>query len=403
MTGTGFEKAKSRLKGILPGRVWKLLRGIRVRVRAIPFYIFRLIPVQKRRIVFSNFLGKGFGDNGKYIALELLRQGRKYDLVWLVSDMSDKSFPAGIRLVKINSLKGIYAQVTARVWVDNCRKPVYVRKRKNQFYIQTWHGDLPIKKIERDAEGSLSETGYIECAKNDSKMADLMLAGSRWTENLYRRSFWYDGEILVCGSPKSEQLIGDSKEISQKVKNYFGISSEEKLVMFAPTFRNTDAFYQYDFDYELIKSAVEKKFGGKWTFIKRYHPNISEIERNENDIAHDATHYPDMQELLIAADILITDYSSTMFETTYNKHKICFLYAADISEYDRGFYFDLKKLPFSMSETLSGLEKNILDFNSELYQMKVAEIRKKLGFLETPHGAKSCAQRIQEVVFGVKE
>ncbi|MCM1321646.1 MAG: CDP-glycerol glycerophosphotransferase family protein [Bacteroides sp.] len=389
---------KTFSKKILPSDLWNVMRRIHSELITLSFYVFRVFPVRKNKVVMVSFFGKGFCDNPKYIAEELLKQNEKYDFVWLVNDLHDKSFPEGIRLVKNNSLRATYEQVTAKVWIDNCRKPFWVRKRKNQFYIQTWHGDLPLKKIEKDVEDQLSKSGYVKNAKNDSKMADLMVAGTQWTADLYRKSFWYDGDIAVWGSPKSERLLEDSSDICKKVKDALDISNDTHLAMFAPTFRNTNLNYEYFFDYEKITATLEKRFSGKWTIIKRYHPNVSEIKRAENDSAIDATHYPDMQELLIAVEVLITDYSSTMFETIYNPRKVCFLYADDLSEYDRGFYFDLKTLPFSFSQNMCELEKNILGFDREEYLKKTMEQKKLFGFLEKPCGAVKCSEKIRNIV-----
>lgn len=389
---------KTFSKKILPSDLWNVMRRIHSELITLPFYVFRVFPIHKNKVVMVSFFGKGFCDNPKYIAEELLKQNEKYDLVWLVNDLNDKSFPEGIRLVKNNSLRATYEQVTAKVWIDNCRKPFWLRKRKNQFYIQTWHGDLPLKKIEKDVEDQLSKGDYVKNAKTDSKMADLMVAGTQWTADLYRKSFWYDGDIAVWGSPKSERLLEDSSDICKKVKDALDIPNDTHLAMFAPTFRNTNLNYEYFFDYEKIMEALEKRFSGKWTIIKRYHPNVSEIERAENDSAIDATHYPDMQELLIAAEVLITDYSSTMFETIYNPRKVCFLYADDLSEYDRGFYFDVKTLPFSFSQNMDELEKNILGFDREEYLKKTMGQKKLFGFLEKPCGAVKCAEKIRNIV-----
>ena len=138
------------------------------------FFIFRIFPIQRNKIVIDNYAGKGFGDNGKYIALELLRRKCDFDIVWLARNLKEE-FPDGIRLVSYASLKSIYEQATAKVWIDNLRKASYVRKRSGQYYIMTWHGGIGPKKIEKEAEDQLGEE-YLQGAKNDSKMANLFLA-----------------------------------------------------------------------------------------------------------------------------------------------------------------------------------------------------------------------------------
>ena len=116
--------------------------------------IGRCAPIKKRKIVFTSYVGRGYSDNPKAIAEELIKRGTKADMVWLVRDEKEaKTLPKEIRPCRINSLKHIWELSTARVWVDNCRK--YDKsKKKNQFYLQTWHG-FPLKRIEGDVETAL--------------------------------------------------------------------------------------------------------------------------------------------------------------------------------------------------------------------------------------------------------
>lgn len=130
------------------------------------------------KVVLDNFEGRGYGDNPKYIAEELLSRHAGFDLVWVVRKKTNYSFPNGIRTVNVNSLRMIIELATAKFWIDNCRKPRYVGKTKKQKYIQTWHGFYPLKMLEKDAQKSLPDY-YINQAKHDSEMTDLMLSGCR--------------------------------------------------------------------------------------------------------------------------------------------------------------------------------------------------------------------------------
>ena len=113
-------------------------------ILSLCFYICRVIPIKQNKIVVSSYDGKGYGDHGKYICNALLAQGADVDIVWLSGNPNDV-FPTGIRPVKFKSLRSIYEQATAKVWIDNKRKKHYVRKRKGQYYIQIWHGGLGLK------------------------------------------------------------------------------------------------------------------------------------------------------------------------------------------------------------------------------------------------------------------
>lgn len=344
---------------------------------ALLFYLFRVFPMKKNKVVIDSYGGRGFGDNGKYIAKELLKRGGDIDIVWLCSDLTEP-MPDGIRKVSFFSVRSIYEQVTAKLWIDNRRKPGYVRKRKNQIYIHTWHAGIALKRIEKDAVGALSNY-YVKCAKRDSAMIDYLLSDSRWTTELYRNVFWYDGPILESGLPRQDVLVNPEAGLKEKVKEALGIPDDSRVILYAPTFRDghvDDPLQFYRLDWSMVLKAFSERFGGKWTGVMRLHPNIARLSK---DLARhrsvvDGTNYPDMQELLVASDCVITDYSSTIIDYCPTGN-LGFIFATDIDEYQksRNFYFDIRELPFPIGETNQELKEKILSFDAEKYQKDIYE------------------------------
>ena len=219
-------------------------------------YCCRVFPVDKNKVLIMSYYGNGFSDNGKAIALELLKKNPGMDIVWSARKDAQKTIPQGIRFVEYCSAKYYWELATAGVWIDNCRKGREVLKRKNQYYIQTWHGAVALKRIEKDAQDSLS-AGYIADAKNDSKMADLVLSGCGLFTKLCRSAFWYNGEILECGSPRLDVLFHQTEETQKNAREKLGIPEEKKVILYAPTFRadgNMDCYIQ---KYEKILAAIE--------------------------------------------------------------------------------------------------------------------------------------------------
>lgn len=351
--------------------IYALLRRIAWFFVLISHFIMRIFPVRNNKIFISNYYGKGYGDNAKYICEELLKSDKNYDIVWLVNDLS-YSLPKAVRKVKNNTLKSIYELCTAGVWIDNCRKPLYVRKRKNQYYIQTWHADIGFKKIEKEAINSLSPS-YIKAAKNDSKMIDVVISGNEWFTDLINKSFWYSGEIAKYGSPRRDIFYSVTDDEINDIKRKINIDSNVKIVLYAPTFRKVQSEKDlgvYDIAWEKVLEALESRFGGKWMGLIRLHPNISKLSRSLNYPKNviDVTSYPDMQELLLASDVCITDYSSSVLEFAITK-KAGFIFATDYEEYikDRELTFDLKLLPFPFSNNNEELVDSILSFDKDKY------------------------------------
>ena len=325
----------------------------RTGILSLPFYIFRLFPINKNKIICSNFYGKGYGDSQRYIIDELLkRNNKKYDIVWVVQNENITGFPKEVRTVKINSLKYIYELVTAKVWIFNTRKNIIVKKRKNQFYIQTWHGGIALKKIEKDAIDKLDKN-YINQAKEDSKDIDLLVSNGKFCTDMYKRAFWYDKEIIECGLPRNDILVnGDRQKIKKIVKDFFGIKDNENIILYAPTFRNEYINNPYDIDFNNVIKVLKQITNEDWKVLIRLHPGQKNPEKyvkfSENII--NAFKYKDIQELILSSNILITDYSSTMFEAMI-ANIIVVLYANDIDNYrnERGMYFEFEELPFKLT------------------------------------------------------
>lgn len=378
---------------------------LKYKIMVALFYLMRIFPVKRNKIVFCSFSGKGFGDNCKYIALELLKQSQKYDLVWLTADGDDESVPRQVRTVKYLSLRSVYEQATAKVWVDNRRKPGYVRKRKNQYYIQTWHAGISLKKVEKDAELAMPQY-YIWAAKRDSKMADLFLSSSKWDTECYRRAFWYDGHILEEGLPRQDIIFNLTDEKKSLLKKKIGIDEKYKIAMYAPTFRKNMTekdLSVYSIDWNNFLEILRKRFGGTWKGMIRLHPNVSKyvnsLQLPTNVL--NVTNYPDMQELIAISDVAITDYSSAILEFAMTGRP-GFIFAVDLEDYkkDRDLYFSLEELPCPLALSNEQLIENVKLFDARKYAESVrAFYHGRCGLFEGGHASEAVAQIIDRIIF----
>ena len=330
-------------------------------IPALLFYFFRIFKIKKEKIIFINFNGKGYGDSPKYICEELLKSNIKLDLVWVVNNLDDIKFPEEVRKVKKYSLKYFYELSTANVWINNSRFDSFVKKRKKQLYIQTWHGGLALKKIEYDAYDKLSEY-YKKVIINDNKMIDIMISNSEFCTQMYKRGFKFNKDILEIGTPRNDKLLKYNEIEIDEIKKKFNIEKDEKILLYAPTFRDSYINNPYDVDFEKIKAILEKKTNCKWKIVIRLHPKVKNPSELIVDIEKyiDATFYNDMQELILISDLLITDYSSTMFEAMIS-NKPAVIYAKDIKDYynERGVYFNFEELPFPFAKNNNELANKV--------------------------------------------
>lgn len=355
-----------------------------------------LMPLDKKKIVFDNFNGLGYADNPKYIAEVFRKLYPDYKLVWILRKLNDNTLPKEIKSVAIDSWDMIRELSTAGFWINNVRLAYNVKKRKNQYYIQTWHGSYGGKKSEKDVEAKLSPW-YLGMAKLDSSMADLFLSNARLMTDHYHKTYWYYGEVLECGFPRNDILINNNVDIKQSIRERIGITEHVKVLLYAPTFRDDKRVDVYQIPIEKIVNTLRDKFSCEWKVIYRMHPNL--LLFNSDYILPagviDCTSYPDMQELLLISDLLLTDYSSSYLDFILMKKPV-FFYMPDYSEFmkERDFHFDLTKLFIPCAFTEEELLQKIAKFQDDIYQKGLMEFLEWYKFIEDGHASEKVSRWI---------
>ena len=363
-------------------------------------WYFHRLPLKNNKIILWTMGFKSYGCSPKYITEYLLQNfPGQYDIVW-VFDASVRlpaEMPEGIRIVRYFSIDYLRELSTAKFIICNARTGPshYFNKRSGQIYIQTWHSSLRLKMIEGDAAATLPQH-YIDAAKEDSKKIDLLLAGCGFSEDIFRRAFWYDGEIMKSGTPRCDIFMHDTAEIRKKVFLRYQINEGSKLILYAPTFRKDKTAQTHGLDFEQLKHSLERATKEHWVIGCRFHPNVAATTIPDGTIA--MSDYPDMQELLAAADCLITDYSSCMFDMAIAK-KPCILFTPDLNEYqknERGLYFDIMSLPFPLALNMSELNEIITAFDDCAYQDSLLRFISEIENYEDGNAAHRIAAYIEQ-------
>ena len=263
--------------------------------------LFNLFPIKNNKVFIFSYYGSQYGCSPKYISQYLVENypKDKFDIVWAFNDVEANKNISGIRVVKTMSLRYFYDLCTSKVIITNFRTTDLFKKRKDQYYIQTWHSSLRLKQIEKDAEESLPKS-YIEQAKKDSPKCDLLLSGCKFSTDIFKRAFWYNGEIFEHGTPRNDMLLKNNMEQRNKVKDILKVDKNKKIILYAPTFRKGNNLDVYDIDYSRILDVLKDKFGGEWVFLVKLHPHLisksKELVYGENVL--DVTSYGDIQDLL---------------------------------------------------------------------------------------------------------
>lgn len=402
-------------------------RIAKAKMQSILFYLFRVFPIDDKKIVFMTIEGStGFTCNPKYIALEYIEQNKhlqekdKYKLVWLVNDTS-KEFPQEIKVYKNNLWNRAFQLTTAKIWIDNSRKQLEVRKRKKQTYIQTWHAKLGFKPTGLDRGASFSRIAYL-VSKHDSDMVDYWLSNSDWYDKTLKTGSLYEGKTIRCGSPRCDILVHAKEDcrFKQEVKHNIcsiyniPLADNESIddihfMMYAPTFREgskngkrtVDKSNQFP-NFTRFKRALENRFGGKWFILLRLHPQLVErgIGYDEQEVyLLDGSLRDDMYELLAGCDAFMTDYSSAAFDAMVMEIPI-FLYCSDYEKYveERGrLLWDMDELPFLLAIDDSELQTTVVDYNQNEYQRKTREFLELNHVLENGDGVKKISSFLRTI------
>ena len=362
--------------------------------------IFKYAKIQKNKIIFNNFNGKGYGDSPKYIANEIIKQRLPYDLVWIVRN-KETNMPPCIRKVRLNSIQAAYEYATAKIIICNSKQRLPFIKKEKQFYIQTWHGSFPLKYIEKEAESSLGKR-YVSQSKKDSTITNIIISGSRMFTEIIRNSFWFNGEIYECGLPRDDIYFNTTKKEKDLIKEKFHIPLDHKIAIYAPTFRDDGNTSAYDIDLSNLINTLERKTKSKWTILIRLHPNVSFQDSlfQYNEFIINVTQYPDPQELFLISELLITDYSSVMMDFgIMNKPVFLFILDFEIYKKNRGIRPIFSKLPFPICKSNEELYTSINKFNYNEYTNKLTSfINTYYQNYSDGNASKRVVNRINQVI-----
>jgi CDP-glycerol glycerophosphotransferase len=402
----------------LKGKLWRFARPVIRPLGAVIivalFYLLRIFPVKKNKVLACVSGGRRYDDNQKFIMEELHKLIPDLDIVWVKDPKYEYELPAWMRPVKWRSWRWLYEYATAKIWTNNCCEPDYFVKRKGQLYVETFHGGLGIKKVSGDIIGEfaagMTKTLFL---KNASDMADVFISNSDHLSVIYRRAFQFHGPIWKCGYPKNDMLVNGNPDFGKKARKELGIPEGDKVLLYAPTWRLRFAEKQYidmkvyNLDIQRLKHVLTEKYGGEWTMLIRFHPSLRLYAKGYQE-AHpeviDVTDYQDMQSLLMATDVMISDYSSCIFDAALRRIP-CFTYATDFDQYkyeERGVYYEMEELPFPYAKNNDELEQNVRAFDMEDYLKKWDAFAARMGLNETGHAARDIAEKMADFINGNK-
>ena len=392
--------------------VHSVIKAIDKAISKIMLQLFYMTtPVCDNRIIFLTFRGE-YDCNAKWIVEELAKRDVPYELYWAINRkkiLDTIELPEGV----IPVVKGRYnfykALASAKIIVDNGITTVhhnYTKKRK-QILIETWHGSLGIKKFSPDAN---KDKLWVKKAFKEARMTSYLISNSTFEDDVYRDSYWPKTPIWRMGHARNDILVeGNTERVQAYRENIFhtyNLEPDTKICLYAPTFRDDGDMRPYKIDYDELAEALERRFGGKWVIMTRFHFRMRKLTEKMRLADHviNVSDYPDIMELLTCVDVGITDYSSWICDYLLTKRP-GFLFATDMDEYqleDRSFFYPLTDLPYPLAVDNVQLIDNILNFDDTGFEEKCQAFLDDKGCMDDGHAAERIADAIEALMKGQK-
>ena len=391
-------------KNIHLRKIFRFLIYLKNKTKYLYYYYF--YKMDDKTILFESFYGNNYSCSPKAIYEYMLTDERFKDFtfVWAFKNPSKYSFNERTILVKSNSRKYYKYLSKSKYWIVNLLINNGVKKKKNQIYVQCWHG-TPLKKLRYDIEKDNILNTISEVRKRndlDAIKFDYFISPSRFCTEKFTSAFNLkklnkENIFIEKGYPRNDYLFNYKKNDIKKIKKELNIPLNKKVILYAPTFRDNQINEKgYTYKVSINFENLKKEISDEYIILFRAHyfvANQFDFKKYEGFV-YNVSEYEDINELYIISDILITDYSSVFFDFANLKRPILF-YMYDLYEYKnnlRDFYIDLKELPGPIIETEKKLIKEIKNINK--YKTKYEKFNQKYNYLDDGNSSKRVVEEI---------
>jgi len=339
---------------------------------------------------------------------------KDYKFVWSFKDVNAHEIKKtdNLILVKHDSKEYYKYCASSRYWIVNSIMGEHIKKKKNQIYVQCWHG-TPLKRLRNDIEVSGSVLNTIKEIRKrndrDSSRFDYFLSPSKFATEKFTSAFNLNNLgkkdiIIEEGYPRNESLFTYTDEDVKRIKEKFGVPNDKKVIFYLPTFRDNQhtSGVGYTYSINIDFDRLKEKFSDKYVILFSAHyfvANSIDLSKYEGFVINANKKLDDINELYIISDIIMTDYSSVFFDFANLKRPMLF-YMYDLDSYKnnlRDFYMDLDELPGPIAKTQEELEHNLENIEeiSKQYKEKYEKFNKKFNYLDD----KDATERVINKIF----
>lgn len=354
----------------------------------------RVHKTEKNLILLESYLGTRLDCNPKAMYDYLRKRNpNTFRFVWVAQNPDEYQELAACpdtRIVGYRSREHWKYACVASVLITNSPRSNELPDRSDQLQIQTWHGGGCYKKVGTALHRNMPITRFI--TRSQFERYDFFISSSAFfSKEVIRGQYSFSGKILECGMPRNDRLVRNDYREREAIRDDLNLCGSDYLVLFAPTWRDFGDKAPL-FDIGCVKQAFEKRFSKHIILGKRGH-YFSEEDGFNGEI--DLNNYHDMQGLLLAADAVITDYSSLIWDYSFT-HRPCFLFVPDLVKYerDRGFDVDIHEWGFPVCESNEELVRAIEEFDQAEFEKAMGKHHEELDSFETGHACEAVAQVI---------
>lgn len=324
-------------------------------------------------VLYNNFGGRQYSDSPRAVHEELARRGTDLEHLWTVNDQQVE-VPPGVRAVEWKSPEWYEALARCRYIVTNTNGGFgeWFGKRDGQVVVQTWHG-TPLKRIGADLLGTpKANPTYIASLPHQSAQWDVFVSPNTFATPVLKNAFAYEGAMLESGYPRNDIFYAPEEERRKRAeatRALLGLPEGKRVVLYAPTLRDDQRHggKRFKLDLRIDLEAAERALGEDHVFLVRKHGRVVDaVPGDGGGFVHDVSAYPDIADLFLVSDVLITDYSSSFFDFAHSGRPMLF-FTYDLEHYRdelRGFYFDLtERAPGPLLRTSEELVEAIRDLD----------------------------------------
>lgn len=394
----------------------KIVRSTRLFLKKLKYLKYKLnYKVDDKTIFFEVFDGRNYTCSPKaiYEKMIIMDEFKDYKFIWAFNEPSKHEVTKDKRLKIIKTKTSEYYKYISmsKYWIVNSIMDESITKKKNQIYVQCWHG-TPLKRLRYDIEVNGAVLNTIDEIRKrndrDASKFDYFISPSKYCTEKFTSAFnlvalGKKNIIIEEGYPRNDSLFNKNKKDIDKIKEKLGIPKNKKVICYLPTFRDNQhtSGVGYTYDLAIDFDSLKKTFSKDYVILFRPHYFIAnKIDLSKyKGFVYNVASYDEINDIYLVSDLLITDYSSVFFDYANLKRPVLF-YMYDFDDYKnnlRDFYISLDELPGPIAKTQKELEDYIVNIDKSIskYKKTYDKFNDKYNYLDDGNAS----ERVIRVIF----